>query len=215
MSEKSQYPRPVGLDAMATIVPLALRFVKVLAGVPKKNTPPSRVTIQYPVPVGFAAMATTGRSIGGDIAAALPKKRGVAEREDAAVAGDEPVAAAARCGGHADDGLVQMTVAGAAEEPRVAEREDPAVTGDEPVTEPRGCRDDGDDRSMQVDVRGVAVQPCVAEAEDAAFRGREPVAVRVGVRAMPTIGCLSFFLPTPPRARASPKWNTPPLRMTS
>ena len=61
------------------------------------------------------------------------EERGVAEGEDAAVGGDEPVAVAGGRGGHADDRLVQLHVAGRAVEPRVAEGEDPAVGGDEPV----------------------------------------------------------------------------------
>ena len=41
---------------------------------------------------------------------------GVAEGEDAAVGGDEPVAVAGGCGGDADDGLVEVRGAGGAVE---------------------------------------------------------------------------------------------------
>ena len=58
---------------------------------------------------------------------------GVAEGEDAAVVGDQPVAAAVGGGGHADDGLVEGDAAGGAVEAGVAEGEDAAVVGHQPV----------------------------------------------------------------------------------
>ena len=59
------------------------------------------------------------------------------EAEDAAVFRDEPVALSVGCGGHADDGLVEVDVAGRAVE-RCVEREHAAVSGDEPVATGRG-----------------------------------------------------------------------------
>ena len=60
-------------------------------------------------------------------AAGRAVERGVAEREDAAVARDEPVAVPGRGCRHADDRPVEPDRAGRAVEVRVAEREDPAV----------------------------------------------------------------------------------------
>src|SRR5229473_2140165 len=57
----------------------------------------------------------------------------VAEGEDAAVGGDEPVALRVGGGGHAPDRLAEAERPGGAEEARVAEGEDAAVGGDEPV----------------------------------------------------------------------------------
>ena len=52
---------------------------------------------------------------------------GVAVGEDAAVLGDEPVAAAVRGRGHADDGLVEGLAAAGSVEVGVAVGEDAAV----------------------------------------------------------------------------------------
>src|SRR5436305_334934 len=65
------------------------------------------------------------------------EKRGVAEAEDAAVAGGEPVGVGGWGGGHGDDGLVEVEVAGGSVEGGVAKGEDAAVAGGEPVAVPR------------------------------------------------------------------------------
>src|SRR4029077_663770 len=108
-----------------------------------------------------------------------------AEGEDAAVGGDQPVAAAVGGGGHADDGLVEVEAAGGAVEPGVAEGEDAAVGGDEPVVAPGGGGGPAggagelvaapvgggghaDDGLVEVEAAGGAVEPGVAEGEDAA-----------------------------------------------
>src|SRR5206468_3887077 len=65
---------------------------------------------------------------------------GVAEGEDAAVGGQQPVAlAGGRCG-HADDGLGELEVAGGARELGGAEGEDAAVGGNQTVALARGHR---------------------------------------------------------------------------
>ena len=58
---------------------------------------------------------------------------GVAVGEDAAVLGDEPVAAAVRSRGHADDGLVQLQRTSGAVESGATEAEDAAIGGDLPI----------------------------------------------------------------------------------
>src|SRR5574341_2695970 len=65
-------------------------------------------------------------------AAGRPVEARVAEAEDAAVAGDQPVPLAGRRGGHADDRRVEVSGAERAEVRRV-EGEEAAVVGDEPV----------------------------------------------------------------------------------
>ena len=67
-------------------------------------------TSQYPRPLGVGAMPTIGwlRLI----APVEPKKRGVAEGEDAAVGGDQPVPRSGRHGGDRDDRRVQREVRG-------------------------------------------------------------------------------------------------------
>ena len=87
-----------------------------------------------------------------------PWKRGVAEGEDAAVAGDEPVAVAGGCCGHADDGLVELDGAGGAEEAGVAEGEDAAVAGDEPVAVAGGVGRHADDGLVECDGAGGSVE---------------------------------------------------------
>ena len=62
-----------------------------------------------------------------------PWKSGVAEGEDAAVGGHQPVAAPVGGGGHAHDGLGERDVARRAVEARIAEGEDAAVGGHQPV----------------------------------------------------------------------------------
>src|SRR5436853_479471 len=61
------------------------------------------------------------------------EKAGVAEAEDPAVGGDEPVALTGGAGGSSHDRLVEGDAPRGAEEAGVAEAEDPAVGGDEPV----------------------------------------------------------------------------------
>src|SRR5207302_2723453 len=56
----------------------------------------------------------------------------ITEGEDAAVAGDQPVAGAVVGAGHADDGLVEAQVAGRAVAAGGAEGEDAAVAGEKP-----------------------------------------------------------------------------------
>ena len=107
---------------------------------------------------------------------------GVAEREDAAVGRDEPVALAARRRGHADDRLPQPDCAGRAVEAGVAEREDAAVARNEPIALARRCVRHADDGTVQpLGARG-AEEARVAEAEDAAVGRDQPVAL-VGRRA--------------------------------
>src|SRR5258706_540625 len=81
-----------------------------------------------------------------------PEEAGVAEGEDAAVGGHEPVAVAGGRGRHAHDRLVQPQVAGRPGEGGVAEGEDAAVTGDEPVAP--GGRAGGGQRSHSAGERG-------------------------------------------------------------
>src|SRR2546421_6087746 len=61
------------------------------------------------------------------------EEAGVAESEDAAAGGHEPVALAGRGGGHAHDRLVEMEGPGGAEEAGTSVVEDPAVRRDQPV----------------------------------------------------------------------------------
>src|SRR5438128_2088107 len=83
---------------------------------------------------------------------------GVAEGEDPAVGGDEPVPLAARRRRHADDRPVEGGSAGGAVERRVAEGEDPPVRGDEPVTGAGGGGRHADDGPVQGDATGGAVE---------------------------------------------------------
>src|SRR5207244_4421098 len=76
---------------------------------------------------------------------------GVAEAEDPAVGGHEPVAVAGRGGGHADDGLVEVDAPGGAEERGVAVAEDPAVPSHEPVAVSRTGGHAPDDRLVEAD----------------------------------------------------------------
>src|SRR5205823_5555939 len=64
---------------------------------------------------------------------------GVAEGEDAAVGGDEPVAPAGPRGRHGHDGLVERLAPHRPVEGGGAEGEDAAVGGDHPVAAPVGC----------------------------------------------------------------------------
>src|SRR3546814_4917460 len=73
--------------------------------------------------------------VGARVAAARPSEAGFAEGEDPAVRGDEPVPASGGCGGHADDGLVELHGAGGVVEAGVAEREDPPVRSEEHTSE--------------------------------------------------------------------------------
>ena len=71
---------------------------------------------------------------------------GVAVGEDAAVLGDEPVAAAVSSRRHPDDGRVEGLAAAGPVEVGVTVGEDAAVLGDEPVAaavRSRGHPDDG------------------------------------------------------------------------
>src|SRR5439155_10557555 len=61
------------------------------------------------------------------------EEAGVAEAEDPAVGGDEPVALSGGAGGSSHDRLVEGDALGGAEGAGVAEAEDPAVGGVEPV----------------------------------------------------------------------------------
>src|SRR5436309_828148 len=107
---------------------------------------------------------------------------GVAEGEDAAVGGDEPVALAGGRGGHGDDGLGQLEVAGGAKELGVAEGEDAAVGREQPVALARGPGRHGDDGLVQLEVTGGALEAGGAEGEDAAVGGDQTVALARGHR---------------------------------
>ena len=105
---------------------------------------------------------------------------GVAEVEDAPVGGDQPVALAVRCGGHADDGLVEVQGTGGTVEPGVAEVEDAPVGGDQPVALAVRGRSHADDGLVEVQRRGGAEEPGVAVGEDTPVRSSHPVALAVG-----------------------------------
>ena len=171
---------------------------------PKLKMPPSLATSQYPLPLCRRRDADDGLVEGHGAGGAVEVR--VAEGEDAAVAGDHPVAVSRWCGCDADDGLVEGHGAGGAVEVRVAEAEDAAVAGDHPVAVSRRCGCDADDGLVEGHGAGGAVEVRVAEAEDAAVACDEPVtAVAYAVAAMPTIGCESGAAPVEPRNRASPK----------
>ena len=105
---------------------------------------------------------------------------GVAEGEDAAVRGHQPVAPAVTGGRHAHHRLVQVHRPGGAEEAGVAEGEDPAVAGDLPVPLVVRRGRHGDHRLVQpVGARGPVVAGA-AVGVDPARRGADPV---------PLLGC--------------------------
>ena len=80
-------------------------------------------------------------------------ERRIAEREDAAITGGEPVAHSVGCRGNADDWLIQVDGPSRSVELGIAVGEDAAVTGDEPValTVRRGRH--GNDRLGEFDSR--------------------------------------------------------------
>ena len=100
---------------------------------------------------------------------------GVAEGEDAAVGGEEPVALAVGGGGHPDDRLVQVDRPGGAVERGVAEGEDAAVGGHQPVALARTGGGDADDRPVEGHGCRGAENRCVAQGEDAPGGGGQPV----------------------------------------
>ena len=106
-----------------------------------------------------------------------PKNRAVAEAEDAAVGGDQPVAGAVGRRRHADDRLVQVLAAHGAEEAGVAEAEDAAVGGHQPVPVRARRHGHADHGLVETDAAGAAPEAGVAEVEDAAVGGHEAVAV--------------------------------------
>ena len=81
---------------------------------PKARSSPVALACQYPAPSGLGTMADTVRSALGP----GPEELGVAESEDTAVGGREPVALPRRRGRHGGDGPGQPDVAGGAEELR-------------------------------------------------------------------------------------------------
>src|SRR5664280_1332960 len=101
---------------------------------------------------------------------------GVAEGEDAAVGGRQPVALAVRSGSHADNRLVEMNGPGRAVELGVAEGEDAAVGGRQPVALAVRSGSHADNRLVEMNGPGRAVELGVAEGEDPAVGGRQPVA---------------------------------------
>ena len=129
--------RSAGCSVMAPVEPWK-------AASPNVKMPPSDATSVYPRPVGVAVIPTIGL-FNVDRAGRAVEGR-VAEREDAAVGRDEPIAAPGRRRRDPDDRLVQRDGAGGAVERRVAEREDPAVARDRPVAVARRGRGDADDR---------------------------------------------------------------------
>ena len=75
---------------------------------------------------------------------------GVAEREDPAIGGHQPVALTVTCRRNADDRRVQVLAAHGTVEAGVAEGEDPAIAGHQPVALAVGCGGDADDRCIEV-----------------------------------------------------------------
>ena len=104
----------------------------------------------------------------------------VAEREDAAVGCDQPVARSVWRGLHVDDRLVEPSGAGAAVAGRVAEGEDTAIAGDQPVTAAVGGVFHRNDRLVEVEAACAAEADRVTEGEDAAVRRDQPVAAAIG-----------------------------------
>ncbi len=94
-----------------------------------------------------------------------------------AVGGHQPVALPVGGGRHAHDGLVEVDVAGGAEEAGVTEAEDPPVGGHHPVALAVGSGRHAHDGLVEMDVAGRAEIPGVAEGEDAAVGGHHPVAL--------------------------------------
>src|SRR4051812_7208664 len=107
---------------------------------------------------------------------------GVAEVEDPAVAGNEPVPLSGRGGQGLDDRLVQRHLPGGPEERGAAtEREDPAVGGHQPVTQPVWRRRHAHDRLVQRHRPGRTEEPSVTEREHPAIARHQPIA-RTGRR---------------------------------
>ena len=104
---------------------------------------------------------------------------GVADGEDAAVGGDQPVAAAGQVCGHPDDRPVEGQVPGGPMEHGVAESEDAAIGGDQPVAPVVRCCRHPDDGLVERQVPGGPMEDGVAEGEDAAVGGDQPVAATV------------------------------------
>ncbi len=102
---------------------------------------------------------------------------GVTEGEHAPVGRSQPVAFAARRGGHRDHRLVEGDRSGGAVEGGVTEGEHASVGGHEPVARTRRCRRHRNDRLVEGDVAGGAVEGGVAEGEDAPVGCDHPVAL--------------------------------------
>ena len=114
---------------------------------------------------------------------------GVAEGEDAAVGGHQPVAAAVGGGRHAHDGGVEVDVAGGAVEPGVAEGEDAAVGGHQPVAAAVGGGGHAHDGGVEVD--GCRSSRRTGRRRRRRSRRRRPPASsrrRRGLAAIPTMG---------------------------
>ena len=110
------------------------------------------------------------------LCAGAAEKRRVAEGEDAAVGGHQPVAVAVGSRRHADDRLVEVNRSGAAVELRVPVGEDTAVGRDQPVAVLVRRRRHAHHRTVEMDAAGGAEEARVGEAEHAAVAGGHPVA---------------------------------------
>ncbi len=109
-----------------------------------------------------------------DVAGGAEELR-VAEGEDAAVEGGDPVAVPARSGSQSDCGC-SAEIRYVAVMDGVAERDDLALVGEDPVATARWCRREADSDRGATGRR--AVEPDVTEGEDTAVGGDEPVARR-------------------------------------
>ena len=159
-------------------------------------------------------MPTTGS--GRLCAAGRAVEAGVAEGEDAAVGGDEPVALAVGRRRHADDRRVEREAAGAPVEAGVAEGEDAAVGRDEPVALAVGRRRHADDRLVEVRAR-----PWSRRTGRRRRRRRRRRARRASTPWRPASspwrrsGPGAAAAPAEPSKVASPKAKTPPSALAS
>ena len=138
------------------------------------------------------------------------------EGEDAAVGGDEPVAAGGRIGRHADDRLVEGDTAGGSVERGGPEAEYAAVTGDQPVAVSVGGGGHSDDRLVEMVAARRAVKWGV-EREHSAVGGDQPVAAggRIG-RYAHVIVLVKELPPSDPwKAAPGPKLDTAPSEATN
>ena len=101
---------------------------------------------------------------------------GIAEGEDPAVRGDQPVAAAGCRTGQSDHRRVESQPARGSVEDRVAEGEDSAVRGDQPVAAAGRRGRHVDDRGVEPLATHRSIKCGVTVGEDPAVRGDQPVA---------------------------------------